>query len=107
MAGASRALEGATSAEPRPSPPQLPEGGFYYPFQGPRLRLGATQEMQHPRTVSAGAPTQPSVSCPFHRQIVELRMRALSRHHIREKPNWRVKVKNEEIVGPWREEVLQ
>ena len=51
-----QALEGTTSVE-RPPRPRLPEGGFYYPFQGPRLRLGATQEMQHPRTVSAGAPT--------------------------------------------------
>lgn len=48
-----------------PPTAQLPEGGFYYPFRGLRLRVGVTQEMQHPRTLSSGGVllVRPSVSC--------------------------------------------
>jgi len=39
-------------------------------------------------------------------QLLELRMCALS-HHIREKPNWWEKAKDEVIVEKWRGEALQ
>ena len=40
------------------------------------------------------------------RQIVELRMCALS-HHIREKPSWWEKMKDKVIIEKWKEEALQ
>ena len=41
-----------------------------------------------------------------HRQIVELRMCALS-NHLREKPNWWEEVNDEVIVEKWKEEALR
>lgn len=39
-------------------------------------------------------------------QIIELQMCALS-NRIREKPDWWEKIKDETIVGKWREEALE
>jgi len=87
---------------------QLPEDGFEHPFRNSNFEMvdGPRQGKEHPRTVSAGFS---GACCKFStspHQIVELRMCALS-HHIREKPNWWEKVKDQVIVEKWREEALQ
>ena len=93
----------------RPPPVQIPEDGFNHPFLIPEsYRAMADEEpgREHPKTVSGDSScAAPRFLYLFH-QIVELRMCALS-SHIREKPNWWEKVKDETIVERWRGEALQ
>ena len=50
-------------------------------------------------------PRRPRVLTPL-RQVIELRMCALS-NHIRERPTWWQEVKDKSVVEGWRRDILQ
>ena len=85
---------------------KLPVDGFEHPFRDSEDRRVRYQRMDHPRTVSVGFLHSCCKFSTSPRQIVELRMCALS-NHIRERPNWWEEVKDKATLENWREEILK